>query len=177
MKWWYNLQNVVGRSQVLMVPCQVQIIQNLILTTRYLKICPELLNATFCFSSLWSKMDVFVFQQLCIWYITVEEGQVITLSFRNFSLETQDVCDFDYVEVYDSYNTGSGRILGRYYSLNTTHLTFHLIVKFGLKKWFLDEYYVQGFVGAPLPQTWSPLAPIWRWCLWLMMKSLIVASL
>lgn len=134
MKWWYNLQNVVGRSQVLMVPCQVQIIQNLILTTRYLKICPELLNATFCFSSLWSNMDVFVFQQLCIWYITVEEGQVITLSFRNFSLETQDVCDFDYVEVYDSYDTGSGRILGRYYSLNTTHLTFHLIVKFGLKK-------------------------------------------
>ncbi|XP_008307657.1 membrane frizzled-related protein isoform X2 [Cynoglossus semilaevis] len=52
--------------------------------------------------------------ELCIWYITVEEGQVITLSFRNFSLETQDVCDFDYVEVYDSYDTGSGRILGRF---------------------------------------------------------------
>uniref|UniRef100_A0A668SXJ8 Membrane frizzled-related protein n=1 Tax=Oreochromis aureus TaxID=47969 RepID=A0A668SXJ8_OREAU len=41
-------------------------------------------------------------QQLCIWHISVEEGHVITLSFRNFSLETQDVCEFDYVEVHDS---------------------------------------------------------------------------
>ncbi|KAM7413559.1 hypothetical protein PAMA_020774 [Pampus argenteus] len=53
-------------------------------------------------------------QQLCIWYISVEEGHVITLSFRNFSLETQDVCEFDYVEVHDSVNTGVGRVLGRF---------------------------------------------------------------
>ncbi|KAF3847884.1 hypothetical protein F7725_020912 [Dissostichus mawsoni] len=50
---------------------------------------------------------------LCVWYISVEEGHVITLSFRNFSLETQDVCEFDYLEVHDSINTGSGRVLGR----------------------------------------------------------------
>uniref|UniRef100_A0A3Q4BTX2 Membrane frizzled-related protein n=1 Tax=Mola mola TaxID=94237 RepID=A0A3Q4BTX2_MOLML len=53
-------------------------------------------------------------QQLCIWYISVEEGHVITLSFRNFSLETQDVCEFDYVEVHDSINIGAGRVLGRF---------------------------------------------------------------
>uniref|UniRef100_A0A3B5AB81 Membrane frizzled-related protein n=1 Tax=Stegastes partitus TaxID=144197 RepID=A0A3B5AB81_9TELE len=53
-------------------------------------------------------------QQLCIWYISVEEGHVITLSFRNFSLETQDVCEFDYVEVHDSISTGAGRVLGRF---------------------------------------------------------------
>ncbi|XP_059187284.1 membrane frizzled-related protein [Centropristis striata] len=53
-------------------------------------------------------------QQLCMWYISVEEGHVITLSFRNFSLETQDVCEFDYVEVHDSINTGAGRVLGRF---------------------------------------------------------------
>ncbi|XP_063350069.1 membrane frizzled-related protein isoform X1 [Pelmatolapia mariae] len=53
-------------------------------------------------------------QQLCIWHISVEEGQVITLSFRNFSLETQDVCEFDYVEVHDSVSTGAGRVLGRF---------------------------------------------------------------
>lgn len=51
--------------------------------------------------------------QLCMWYLSAEEGHVITLSFRNFSLETQDVCEFDYVEVHDSTNTGSGRVLGR----------------------------------------------------------------
>ncbi|TKS81365.1 Membrane frizzled-related protein [Collichthys lucidus] len=53
-------------------------------------------------------------QQLCIWYLFVEEGHVITLSFRNFSLETQDVCEFDYVEVHDSVSTGAGRVLGRF---------------------------------------------------------------
>ncbi|XP_070827260.1 membrane frizzled-related protein [Chaetodon trifascialis] len=53
-------------------------------------------------------------QQLCIWYLSVDEGHVITLSFRNFSLETQDVCEFDYVEVHDSIDTGAGRVLGRF---------------------------------------------------------------
>lgn len=43
----------------------------------------------------------------------MEEGHVITLSFRNFSLETQDVCEFDYVEVHDSVDPGAGRVLGR----------------------------------------------------------------
>ncbi|XP_070686009.1 membrane frizzled-related protein [Pempheris klunzingeri] len=53
-------------------------------------------------------------QQLCIWYISVDEGHVITLSFSDFSLETQDVCEFDYVEVHDSIDTGAGRLLGRF---------------------------------------------------------------
>ncbi|XP_037534008.1 membrane frizzled-related protein [Nematolebias whitei] len=56
----------------------------------------------------------YLHQQLCIWYISVDEGHVITLSFRNFSLETQEVCEFDYVEVHDSSNTGAGRVLGRF---------------------------------------------------------------
>lgn len=43
----------------------------------------------------------------------MEEGHIIALSFRNFSLETQDVCEFDYVEVHDSLSTGAGRVLGR----------------------------------------------------------------
>ncbi|KAL7848965.1 hypothetical protein SRHO_G00205880 [Serrasalmus rhombeus] len=43
-----------------------------------------------------------------------EEGQVIRLTFHNFSLETQDVCEFDYVEVHDSANTGDGSVLGRF---------------------------------------------------------------
>lgn len=54
-----------------------------------------------------------VSRQLCMWYVSVEEGHVVTLSFRNFSLETQDVCEFDYVEVHDSADTGAGRVLGR----------------------------------------------------------------
>ncbi|KAI4901361.1 hypothetical protein NFI96_001298 [Prochilodus magdalenae] len=43
-----------------------------------------------------------------------EQGQVIKLRFHNFSLETQDVCEFDYVEVHDSANAGDGNVLGRF---------------------------------------------------------------
>ncbi|CAM4557998.1 unnamed protein product [Leuciscus chuanchicus] len=53
-------------------------------------------------------------QQLCTWQISVEDGQVVRLSFQNFSLETQDVCEFDYVEVYDSTDTVPNTVLGRY---------------------------------------------------------------
>ncbi|KAM4590658.1 membrane frizzled-related protein [Fundulus diaphanus] len=53
-------------------------------------------------------------QQLCVWHISVDEGHVISLSFRNFSLETQDVCEFDYVEVHDSSSVGAGGVLGRF---------------------------------------------------------------
>lgn len=52
-------------------------------------------------------------RQLCTWRISAEEGHVIRLSFRNFSLEAQDVCDFDYLEIHDSADTGAGRVLGR----------------------------------------------------------------
>ncbi|XP_036419032.1 membrane frizzled-related protein [Colossoma macropomum] len=53
-------------------------------------------------------------QQLCTWRISAEEGQVIRLTFHNFSLETQDVCEFDYVEVHDGANTGDGSVLDRF---------------------------------------------------------------
>uniref|UniRef100_A0A3Q3BIP0 Membrane frizzled-related protein n=1 Tax=Kryptolebias marmoratus TaxID=37003 RepID=A0A3Q3BIP0_KRYMA len=56
----------------------------------------------------------YLHQQMCIWHISVDEGHVITLSFKNFSLETQDVCEYDYVEVHDSSSTGAGRVLGRF---------------------------------------------------------------
>ncbi|KAM9732891.1 membrane frizzled-related protein isoform 2-T6 [Menidia menidia] len=53
-------------------------------------------------------------QQLCVWHISVDDGQVVTLSFKNFSLETQDVCEFDYVEVHDGADVGAGSVLGRF---------------------------------------------------------------
>lgn len=43
----------------------------------------------------------------------MEDGQVIRLSFQNFSLETQDVCEFDYVEVYDGADADVNTVLGR----------------------------------------------------------------
>lgn len=102
-------QTVVGRRRGRLATYQVQTTPGLTLTSRY--ILPSKLPITGpCSSLIWRSS---VSHQSCIWYISVEEGHVITLSFKNFSLETQDVCEFDYVEVHDSADTGAGRVLGR----------------------------------------------------------------
>ncbi|XP_067418841.1 membrane frizzled-related protein [Emydura macquarii macquarii] len=53
-------------------------------------------------------------QQLCVWQISVPAGHVIELQFRNFSLESQEDCSFDFVEVHDSAGTGAPSLLGRF---------------------------------------------------------------
>ncbi|XP_033851612.3 membrane frizzled-related protein isoform X1 [Acipenser ruthenus] len=53
-------------------------------------------------------------QQLCLWQISVSQGHVIQLTFHNFSLETQDICDYDFVEVHDSAGTSNPSVMGRY---------------------------------------------------------------
>ncbi|KAJ0063491.1 hypothetical protein NL108_002642, partial [Boleophthalmus pectinirostris] len=52
-------------------------------------------------------------QQLCVWQISVDEGHAVSLSWKNFSLEHQDMCEFDYVEVHDGEDM-RGRVLGRF---------------------------------------------------------------
>uniref|UniRef100_A0A8C6UCD1 Membrane frizzled-related protein n=1 Tax=Neogobius melanostomus TaxID=47308 RepID=A0A8C6UCD1_9GOBI len=49
----------------------------------------------------------------CIWQISVDEGHVVTLSFRNFSLEPHDMCEFDYVELHDGQDARA-RVFGRF---------------------------------------------------------------
>lgn len=51
--------------------------------------------------------------QLCLWQISVPKGHLITLHFRNFSLEAQDGCSFDFVEVHDGAGTSARNLLGR----------------------------------------------------------------
>ncbi|XP_074929541.1 LOW QUALITY PROTEIN: membrane frizzled-related protein [Chelonoidis abingdonii] len=53
-------------------------------------------------------------QQLCIWQIAVPVGHVIDLQFHNFSLEWQEDCTFDFVEVHDSAGTDAPSLLGRF---------------------------------------------------------------
>lgn len=108
-----------------MVTCPVQTTLGLILTSRY--VLNHYRTVKCMFSLIWCSR---VSHQLCMWYISVEEGHVITLSFRNFSLETQDVCEFDYVEVHDSVSTGAGRVLGRSdnHSLSLFGFNYHFPV-------------------------------------------------
>ncbi|XP_062995058.1 membrane frizzled-related protein [Elgaria multicarinata webbii] len=56
--------------------------------------------------------------QLCLWHISVPLGHVIDLRFLNFSLESQEDCNYDFVEVYDSVGMGTTSILGRFCSSN-----------------------------------------------------------
>ncbi|XP_055051757.2 membrane frizzled-related protein [Misgurnus anguillicaudatus] len=58
--------------------------------------------------------ESYLHQLLCTWQIFVEDRQVIRLSFQNFSLESHDVCEFDYVEIYDGAYAVSSTVLGRY---------------------------------------------------------------
>ncbi len=53
----------------------------------------------------------------------MEDGRVIRLSFQNLSLETQDVCEFDYVEVYDGADADANTVLGRWGYCNTVSTT------------------------------------------------------
>ncbi|XP_063167094.1 membrane frizzled-related protein [Candoia aspera] len=56
--------------------------------------------------------------QICLWHISVPAGHVIQLHFYNFSLESQEDCNFDFVEVYDSAAMGASSIMGRFCNSN-----------------------------------------------------------
>ncbi|KAG8522216.1 Membrane frizzled-related protein [Galemys pyrenaicus] len=53
-------------------------------------------------------------QQLCTWHISVPDGHGLELQFHNFSLEVQDECKFDYVEVHETSTSGAWTLLGRF---------------------------------------------------------------
>ncbi|XP_062870024.1 procollagen C-endopeptidase enhancer a [Trichomycterus rosablanca] len=49
----------------------------------------------------------------CTWYITVPEGNVVTLSLRIFDLEADALCRYDFVDIYNGH-TNMGQKLGRF---------------------------------------------------------------
>ncbi|XP_015669046.1 membrane frizzled-related protein [Protobothrops mucrosquamatus] len=56
--------------------------------------------------------------QICLWHISVPMGHVIQLQFYNFSLESHEDCNFDFVEVYDSAAMGTSNLMGRFCNSN-----------------------------------------------------------
>ncbi|XP_065801628.1 membrane frizzled-related protein [Muntiacus reevesi] len=61
-----------------------------------------------------SYLQQYPHQQLCTWHISVPAGHGIELLFHNFSLEAQDECKSDYVEVYEAHNSGALSLLDRF---------------------------------------------------------------
>uniref|UniRef100_A0A668UAU3 Procollagen C-endopeptidase enhancer 2b n=1 Tax=Oreochromis aureus TaxID=47969 RepID=A0A668UAU3_OREAU len=52
----------------------------------------------------------------CVWRITVPEGKVVVLSFRFIDLENDNLCRYDYVDVYSGHVNGQrlGRFCGTF---------------------------------------------------------------
>ncbi|KPP57886.1 Procollagen C-endopeptidase enhancer 2-like [Scleropages formosus] len=52
----------------------------------------------------------------CVWRITVPEGKVVILSFRSIDLENDNLCRYDFVDVYSGHTHGHrlGRFCGTY---------------------------------------------------------------
>ncbi|KTF74680.1 hypothetical protein cypCar_00023344 [Cyprinus carpio] len=48
----------------------------------------------------------------CVWRVTVPEGKVVVLSFRFLDLESDNLCRYDYVDVYSGH--ANGQRLGRF---------------------------------------------------------------
>nr|XP_025039400.1 membrane frizzled-related protein-like [Pelodiscus sinensis] len=63
---------------------------------------------------VWRRLTGIALCQLCLWQISVPGGHVIDLQFHNFSLEWQEDCTFDFVEVHDSAGTDPPSLLGRF---------------------------------------------------------------
>ncbi|KAM4704245.1 membrane frizzled-related protein isoform 2-T2 [Rhinophrynus dorsalis] len=53
-------------------------------------------------------------KMVCRWIITVPDGLIIQLHFHNFSLESDQGCKFDYVEIHDSAGLGASSLMGRF---------------------------------------------------------------
>ena len=49
----------------------------------------------------------------CTWYITVDPGLVIRLTFNTFSIEAAANCQYDAVAVYDNSSAIASSLLGR----------------------------------------------------------------
>ncbi|RVE59186.1 hypothetical protein OJAV_G00201620 [Oryzias javanicus] len=50
----------------------------------------------------------------CTWFISVQPGNLIRLSFHSFNLEYHYDCNYDYLEVYDNGTVETGTKIGRY---------------------------------------------------------------
>lgn len=48
----------------------------------------------------------------CAWLITTKPGSVIQLSFKEFEIEREKLCDYDYLAIYNG-NSSSSPLLGR----------------------------------------------------------------
>lgn len=57
----------------------------------------------------------------CEWLLTAEQGYGIELSFITFEVEEEADCGYDYIELYNGYDTNSHR-LGRFCGSGVRHV-------------------------------------------------------
>uniref|UniRef100_A0A3B3ZJS6 Uncharacterized protein n=1 Tax=Periophthalmus magnuspinnatus TaxID=409849 RepID=A0A3B3ZJS6_9GOBI len=92
--------------------------------------------------------------QQCIWQISVDEGHIVSLSFRNFSLEPHDMCEFDYVEVHDGADMRA-RVLGSF-PPNITSSGCHMTLVFVADEGLTDSGFNATYQAVSLLDTCRP---------------------
>ncbi|XP_075045670.1 membrane frizzled-related protein [Mixophyes fleayi] len=58
--------------------------------------------------------DLYPGTTVCRWLLSVPDGLIIRIQFHNFSLESEQSCNFDYVEIHDSGGFGIASLMGRF---------------------------------------------------------------
>ncbi|KAL5234243.1 hypothetical protein ACI65C_001653 [Semiaphis heraclei] len=58
--------------------------------------------------------EQYLHNQMCKWIISVNESSKIQITWLIFSLENQQSCNNDYVEIYDNSNSGNSSKIARY---------------------------------------------------------------
>ncbi|GAA6066689.1 procollagen C-endopeptidase enhancer 2 isoform X1, partial [Tachysurus ichikawai] len=68
----------------------------------------------------------------CVWRITVPQGKVVSLTFHSLDLESDSLCRYDYVDVYDGFVKSQrlGRFCGtaRPRALISNHNRMHVVM-------------------------------------------------
>ena len=59
-------------------------------------------------------------QANCEWVIVAEDGYGVELIFQTFEIEEEADCGYDYMEIYDGYDSGAPR-LGRFCGSGVSH--------------------------------------------------------
>lgn len=79
-------------------------------------------------------------QTNCEWVIVAEDGYGVELIFQTFEIEEEADCGYDYMEIYDGYDSTAPR-LGRFCGSGVSHGGEHFIgiTGGGKERSFLDR--------------------------------------
>lgn len=105
-------------------------------------------------------------QANCEWVIVAEDGYGVELIFQTFEIEEEADCGYDYMEIYDGYDSTAPR-LGRFCGSGVSHGGGDFI---GITESGKEGYSYTVFGEGQLSQTGDEIA----WCVWVLFLLLLL---